>query len=249
MSNLKFLGFCGVDDTITDADIEQMLVLSRRLPCVEWGILFHPDKTGMPRYPTKAFVERLCTHFCPLETCNLAAHLCGNYVEQVLAGDATFVNKLFLDGFNRIQINATVENGVDVTSIPIDGLHGVIDATPYLDWIIQSNPQTALLVKEYVGKHPNVFVLHDASCGTGRTITQFPIHVCQHSGPLMQGYAGGLDVYNVSSTMDQLDKLDIDYWIDMESSLRSNVPSSTGVVSKFNVGTCAQIINSCLDKI
>lgn len=254
MSNLKFLGFCGADDNTTDADLAKMLALSRKFPRVEWGILFHPDKAGTPRYPTRSFVDRLCKHFNQFENANLAAHLYGHYVEQALAGDTTFVNQLFLDGFNRIKINATVEDGVDITTIPTGGLHAVIEATPYLDWIIPSNQQTISLVQEYVGRYPNVFVLHDASCGTGRPITHFPSVRAEQlsqlqSLPIMEGYAGGIGIYNVSNIVTRLEKLSDQlnqYWIDMESGVRSTVLNKTGV-SIFDVEKCAQIVNICLE--
>ena len=237
---MKYLGFCGADDK---TNIDDMIALSQQCPRIEWGILFHPDKQSIPRYPSQSFVDTLCQKFSQLPSYNLAAHLCGDHVETLLKGDAAFVIKLFLAGFNRIQINATVENGVDLERLLLDKecsmerLHDVIKATPYLDWIFQSNNQTSALVEEFSGSHPNVFVLHDASCGTGTTIEDFPmIQNC-----ILQGYAGGIGVHNVVTIVKKLNNTmrDGQYWIDMESKLRNDS-------DMFQIKTCQQIVKLVL---
>ena len=44
----------------------------------------------------------------------LAAHLCSNYITQLLSGDTTFVKFLVeVHGFHRFQLNATRANNVD----------------------------------------------------------------------------------------------------------------------------------------
>ena len=197
----------------------------------------HPS-LPIPRYPSQLFVDTLCQKFSQVLSCNLAAHLCGGHVESLLKGDAAFVNKLFLAGFNRIQINATIENGVDLKRLLLgecnfQHLHDVIKATPYLDWIFQSNNQTSTLVEEFSGSHPNVFVLHDASCGTGITIEDFPLT----SNCFLQGYAGGIGVNNVVNIVKTLNNMmrDRQYWIDMESKLRNGNDT-------FQIGICQQVL-------
>ena len=250
MSQLKYLGFCGADD---GTNIDDMIALSKRMPCIEWGILFHPKKTGTSRYPTQEFVNKLCGKFSANQTLNLAAHLCGDYVIQVLNGDCSFANKLFLNGFNRIQINATTENDVELSRTLSSGLHRTIQETPYLDWIIQSNIQTITLVQEFVGKYPNTSILHDTSCGAGIEITQFPVYQSEPY-PSMQGYAGGIGVTNVAYIVNTLNTMykktpthTSQYWIDMETSLRVSNLSVKYPQSIFDINVCRNIVD-CLDK-
>lgn len=55
MANLlRFLGFCGVDDSVSATHLR---LISKAFPWVEWGILFRADKEGSPRYPTWKWVE------------------------------------------------------------------------------------------------------------------------------------------------------------------------------------------------
>ena len=237
---MKYLGFCGADD---DTSIDAMMALSKECPIVEWGILFHPDKQSLPRYPSQAFVDRLCSQASHVPSCNLAAHLCGGHVVNLFKGDASFVNKLFLDGFNRIQVNATIENGVDLARIDgtcgkfnVQNLHDVITSTSYLDWIFQYNTQTSALACEFICKHSNVFVLHDGSCGTGTIIEDFPVVEGTY---FLQGYAGGIGVDNVVEVIGILNNSmrSGQYWIDMESKLRNDSQDT------FQIRICEQIVN------
>ena len=111
--HLRALGFCGIDDSVSLADL---VSLSSTYPFIEWGVLFRSDKTGTPRYASEKMLADIhryndeCrrqnlnqnsnTHLSPLR---LAGHLCGNYVNQVLQGDNTFVEHLIQCGFKRVQ--------------------------------------------------------------------------------------------------------------------------------------------------
>jgi hypothetical protein len=46
--NLRYMGFCGVDDSVVNPELVHLISL--HYPWVEWGILFRPDLEGTPRY-------------------------------------------------------------------------------------------------------------------------------------------------------------------------------------------------------
>ena len=54
--NLRVMGFCGVDDTISP---DLLHLFSSHYTWIEWGVLFRPDMEGTPRYASTAWVENL----------------------------------------------------------------------------------------------------------------------------------------------------------------------------------------------
>ena len=109
--NLRFMGFCGVDDSCTNPEILQMISL--HYPWVEWGVLLRPDLEGQPRYPTRPWIEKLAdVNKSTGGLMRLAGHPCGSRCQQVLDGDFSFVRELHALGFGRVQVNATVANNV-----------------------------------------------------------------------------------------------------------------------------------------
>ena len=51
---LRCMGFCGADDTVEPAKLKE---ISEKHEWVEWGVLFRPDREGLPRYASRAWVE------------------------------------------------------------------------------------------------------------------------------------------------------------------------------------------------
>lgn len=45
--NLRYMGFCGVDDSVVNQEL--LHLLSLHYSWIEWGILFRPDLEGTPR--------------------------------------------------------------------------------------------------------------------------------------------------------------------------------------------------------
>lgn len=134
----RFIGFCGIDDTV---DPELLRCISAQYPFVEWGVLFRPDKAGTPRYASDSYVDGrlLLAYLKSNHSMNLAAHFCGERVNEVLRGDDKFVKKLQGQGFNRIQINATAINGVNTEHMEskVALVRSVIVANPSVEFIIQ----------------------------------------------------------------------------------------------------------------
>lgn len=152
---LRCLGFCGVDDSVAP---ELLSLISQQHPWVEWGVLFRPGLEGDPRYPTTHWLERLAAlakgsngeggggEGAGAEpTMRLAAHLCGERVNELLRGDKTFILSLYNMGFRRAQINATKANGVDtslVNSRYAAHLADCADACRGMEIILQFNAET-----------------------------------------------------------------------------------------------------------
>ena len=219
--NLRHIGFCGVDDSVNPSDL---ISLSKSFQFIEWGFLFRSDLAGTPRYISNQLLNIIINlnndndrimHF--------AGHLCGDRCQEVLNGNYEFVHQLISFGFKRIQINATTANNVnmdlskfgDYTSNLIEGMK----SNPNIEWIIQCNVETESICHE-IAKNPpiNMNILFDASCGLGKSITEFPKSVPN----VLCGYAGGIGPQNVLTVLEStiLATSDNKFWIDMESSLR-----------------------------
>jgi hypothetical protein len=139
---LRALGFCGCDDSV-HAEILHMI--SASYPFVEWGVLFRPDKEGQPRYATMEWVEKeLHPEWRKGNgAMRLAAHLCGERVNEVLRGEGEFLTKLAELGFRRVQINATQVNGVDTEDLKgkAEVLRGLMGQFGFLEFIIQRSDE------------------------------------------------------------------------------------------------------------
>lgn len=233
--NLRFLGFCGVDDSV---DPREMVALSRKYPTLEWGVLFRPDKEGTPRYASMEWLKRLS---CVSARTNirLAAHLCGHRVDDLLNGDMNFVSTLFTRyGFKRFQINATKVNGVDTSKLSQQALvlQEIIQANKHIEFIIQRNEETQPLWMPLISwleaqgeaeRPSNVSFLFDSSCGLGILGTSWPV---APSMGINFGYAGGIGPTNIDEQLNLMARSAPGrvLWVDMESSLRSKKKDEAG---------------------
>uniref|UniRef100_A0A7S1C4P6 Uncharacterized protein n=1 Tax=Bicosoecida sp. CB-2014 TaxID=1486930 RepID=A0A7S1C4P6_9STRA len=221
---LRALGFCGADDS---TDVGTLVALSREYPHVEWGVLFRPDKEGTPRYASPAWVAALAAaNDAAGRPCQLAGHLCGERVNEVLRGDASFVRSVAKLGFGRVQVNATAINGVDTTDLrgKAAQLRACMRAVPEVEWIVQRNEETRPLWEALSEDAPdNMSMLFDASCGTG--VYNFGDGLPAPHGTIATGYAGGIGPHNVAQTLGGVAAAmgGRHAWIDMESSLRGEL--------------------------
>lgn len=217
-TTLRALGFCGADDSVHP---RLLVLLAHAYPVVEFGILFRPDKEGQPRYASTTWVQQLAA--LKPTAMKLAAHLCGTRVNQVLAGDETFLQQVAEWGFHRVQINATAVNGVDTLQMAkqVPNVIRVIEQFPQLEFIVQKNEETKPLWQGLldIGLPKNVSMLVDESKGTGVSASYWPAP----SPDYETGYAGGIGPVNVQGVLQEIQKVAPGQliWIDMESSLRS----------------------------
>ncbi|KDO32552.1 hypothetical protein SPRG_03027 [Saprolegnia parasitica CBS 223.65] len=232
---LRAMGFCGADDSVHPKLLQ---TLSVHYPWIEWGVLFRPDLEGSPRYATSGWVQQLaaCARATPMK---LAGHLCGSRCQDILAGDASFVQELYAMGFHRVQVNATAANHVLVEAGRIDeyvaNIRRCMARVPQVEWIIQCNTETKAIWEPLAAAPPaNMSLLFDASCGLGVPMTEFP-------KPLPNipcGYAGGIGPNNIRSMLERVQAASggAPVWVDMESSLRLKVLEC--VTDVFSVEKC-----------
>lgn len=224
-TTLRALGFCGADDSVHP---NMLVLLATAYPVVEFGILFRPDKEGTPRYASPSWVQRLVAQ--KPTSMKLAAHLCSTRVNEVLAGNGSFVTQLQEWGFQRIQINATAVNGVDTANmgLKVGNVLKIMLQHPSVEFIVQKNDETEPLWQgllndseaSAVGKLPsNVCMLLDESKGTGVLADSWPAPPADYD----IGYAGGIGPDTIGNVLQKVQDVTAgrSVWIDMESRLRS----------------------------
>jgi len=258
-TQLRALGFCGADDSVHP---NMLAMMSHAYPFVEFGVLFRPDKEGQSRYASSAWVERLKDVAAVPGSSSrphkmkLAAHLCQSRVNEVLAGNDSFLATL-KGTFQRVQINATAVNGVAMAYLDPDKIEStlqnvvkVVHNNPEFEFILQKNDETKplwngllQLDSETTGPAgslpPNISMLVDESKGTGIvSSTPWP----SPSDAYQIGYAGGIGPGNIQTVLNDVIKAGAGrtVWIDMESKLRS-IKNDKDV---FDLDKCYEVIDA-----
>ncbi len=232
-NQLRFVGFCGADDSVAP---ELLALISSKYPWIEWGVLFRTDLEGTPRYASPKWVEDLSIFRKHSDNkMRLAAHFCFNRCQEILDGNPTFAAYVHNHyGFHRIQINATAANGVIVDHENLENvaknIRYCMTSVPTVEFIFQLNDETKPIWNILSRDPPtNISILHDASCGKGVSIVEYP-SPSLYSVPC--GYAGGIGpntmerVLTAVSSAVPNDNSVTPVWIDMESSLRTLIVSS-----------------------
>lgn len=222
---LKRVTFSGIDAQTKVADLKR---LYEKYPFVEFVFLYsiQANQKGLGRYPNKLILKNYKNAGLPM-----AVHLCGQIAyDLVKTGDWRVVYKElkgYMDLFDRIQLNIpkTKRFSRELT-FPEDK-----------QIIIQLHEGTRELFSCY--KHlPNVVGFQDASGGRGIQETQW-----QEPETEFFGYAGGINTENVVSVVEDLTIIcDNDFWIDMETGIRTNDQFD---ISKCE-SICAQLVESGL---
>jgi len=224
-------------------------LIAHAYPLVEFGVLFRPDKEGLPRYASTLWVESFSKVILKAKI-KAAAHLCGSRVNQVLDGDTSFLEQLSSWGFSRVQINATAVNGVDTSKLAgqVPTLLSLTQKLPHLEFILQKNDETSPLWKGVLEKGvvpQNISMLVDESKGTGVLASSWPSPADEYE----IGYAGGIGPSNIDKVL--VDVVEAgngrQIWIDMESSLRSQKKgggTDTDHDDIFDLDKCYSVINA-----
>lgn len=215
---LNRITFTGADDTIAPRDL---LRISELYPFVEWGILFHQNHSGTPRYPSLEWVNRLMEEVDHSWAKNrtrpkLCAHLCGQMSRDVLAGDPSFLESEAMGMFQRVQLNGWSEQ---CAADNID-LRPLAHIEPYRFYILQvKNAQAIDAVRDWQFRVGNLHVLFDQSAGRGILPEEWP----EPNTSLYFGYAGGLTPGNVVRQVEKMAEVTsfLNFFIDMESGIRS----------------------------
>lgn len=225
---LKIVTLTGADQSIK---VSELADISKKYPYVEWGILFSQSKAGVPRYASYDWITELQA----LSGVNLAAHLCGKWVDDIMSGNFTFINDSLSSIFNRFQLNMGASR-----------LQTAISSQSVLSAIKPCNKHV-MFGGDYSGLNPECFKnnlqispLFDASGGRGVKASRWPKPYIKETGDLVFcGYAGGLGPDNVEEELKNITEVcPGDYWIDMESSLRSRINGN----DVFDLDKCVSVL-------
>lgn len=207
----------GADDGVDPAELAR---LSAEFPFVEWGILYSAKRNGEPRYPSLGWRVRLGK----IETrMQLSLHLCGQVARDVLEGDTELIGTVD-DDYQRIQVNGWQPSGQEFRSVVLGESR---------EFILQARceedlPRASLEISAIEAEVPSewtgaVSVLYDVSGGQGITPPSWPTHrLPMRFGWGRLGYAGGIGPDNVVAVLLAIGAVPQDFWIDMESGVRTD---------------------------
>lgn len=229
-------GFCSLV-TLTGADQtvepEQLLEISKEFPEVEWAILFSQSKSGVSRYPSLDWVEKLVS--LALETkINLSAHLCGKWVDLAIKGSCIFFqDERWNSVFGRVQFNLSKNR-----------LSSVINNDSEIFKVCSELKQHCILGGNFSSLNidaqkflsNNLHPLFDASGGNGVLTKVWPTSWVFEGHPLFCGYAGGLGPENIRDEFIKIkEKSQGNFWIDMETKIRNSQ-------DKFDLDKCRAVL-------
>lgn len=218
---IAFVTLTGADD---ETNISEMVSISEMYPFVEWGILFSQNKSAVPRYPSCGWVDDLLSSSIP----NLAAHLCGKWVDDILKGKFTFLDGFNGSRFSRFQLNLSKGRLASLTDK--ETFHRAVGDRTVM---VGGNYATALLTGDFFGL--NMHPLFDASGGKG-ILADWNSPFFRDGEQMVCGYAGGLGPDNVVEELDKIAALvgDGTVWIDMESKIRTK--------DRFDLDKCRKVL-------
>lgn len=212
----------GADDSVTPG---ALLVLQRKYPFVEWGILISKTQEGSPRFPSRKWIEVLASYIDrDRRALTLCAHVCGTWVRRIMVGDKAALDELPVKGsplvFDRAQLNFHA----DPHAYSLTGFVGLLESWGVRQYIMQAdgmNDRILVAVAAVLRNNDRVVPLFDKSGGAGVEPETWPppaAHYC--------GYAGGLHPDKVVQQLERIraavgpSKAPI--WIDVETHVRSD---------------------------
>lgn len=205
--------------TITGADdntnVKNLVELSKEFPFVEWGILFSQSRHGTNRYPSMLWIQSLP------ECLTLSAHLCGQYACDVMNGIDDLIALYIHNKFKRLQINGfhLQHNKLTDIELPYFKLTSLAKKYSDIEFILQVQDEWKLQdTANVINNIGNASILYDPSGGQGINPFRWPIAPFG----IKLGYAGGIKPSNVVDTLNDIGIVDHDFWIDMESGVRTN---------------------------
>lgn len=214
---LKRVTFSGFDQWTS---VEDLKALYREYPFVEFGFLLsdlYNGKDNRRRNPDVSVLENYREAKLPL-----SLHVCDNLAEKLVKeNDWDGLYKAlgdYMPLFDRIQYDSAFVVGFsDELTFPEDK-----------QIILQLKDGNEGIWERY-GHLPNVFAFQDNSGGTGVCDMKWRKPMGEYFG-----YSGGLCPENVVEAVKSINQVcDIDYWIDMESRVRTD--------DTFDVNKCRKV--------
>lgn len=230
----------GADDSVSP---DNLWLLSRKYPFVEWGILLSRNSTGMDRFPSKRWLDRLlaCYGEQPYKM-KLSAHLCGGFVKEILMGDKRFMDEIgdVWAIFRRVQINTHGQ----FHSHEFDFLMDALEYGFPREFIFQYDDVNKKILMDVAAapeRQIRYSTLFDLSHGAGVLPEEWPDPL----PGIKCGYAGGMSPSNVEEQIKiidhKTDNPEREIWIDMETHLRSK--RTTQIGDFFDLDKCAAVLN------
>jgi hypothetical protein len=218
--NLDRVTITGADDSVK---IEELLMLSKEFPFVEWGILASSSNVGSPRFPSWGWMYQLRELAAATEPAmQLSLHLCGSWVRRILVGDLDQAVRELVGQHARVQLNFHAERN---TCKP-DEFASALKRLEPCQFIFQidgaqgnSHMESLFLVSDI-----DAVPLFDISGGAGILPKTWPKPVnMRKSEYLYHGYAGGLGPDNLLEQLPLIGEAagTARIWIDMETRVRS----------------------------
>ncbi len=212
MNNLKHITFTGIDE---NTDISRLVEIQKKYPIAEFGMLASAKwKENGNRYPD----PEITSYALSGKKLNLSLHLCGKLAHQVAWGDWDEVCDLLHYNhfiFNRVQLNISKRDDnpsyCHCPTYPPDVKQEII---------IQScgSDKIGLFEETYKQYGNMVSTLLDPSGGQGKDSMWDVVNK-----GYKVGYAGGITPENVGDKLDYLlSNVEGDFWIDMESGVRTD---------------------------
>ena len=191
----SFVTFTGVDDPAHLPDIKE---LSSRYS-IEWGVLIDSAQAGDELFPTISGLDVIKS-----QGLRLSAHVCGVPARDIAEGREPEVD---LTGFSRLQLNHSRE-----------GSSESVVKNAY-SFAVSNGLRLALQCQADFPNDSRADWLYDVSFGTGVRPTSWPELTQSHP---FCGYSGGFSPDTVVQTLSGIELSKHDYWIDMESGVRTN---------------------------
>lgn len=205
---IKHITFTGID---ANTDFERLQYFQYHYPLAEFGVLVSKNwQEKSPRYLNPELLPLLKNY-----NLNLSIHVCGAVARSIIK-NLDYEPLLSIVGdnislFKRMQLNVSGNSPTLSTPnlVPLEGQ----------ELIIQQKNVNNLQIWDSINNHTNMSILLDASGGNG---IDTPIEI--HSNPYIKiGYAGGINPENVHDKLSYILQSHIgDFWIDMESGVRTN---------------------------
>lgn len=218
---LKLVTLTGLDN---HTDVGALVRLQERYPFVEFGVLISSSLSNQNtnrRYPHLTLLKRLRG-----AGLHLSCHVCGTAARAIVTdNDWSEVEKLVgpqLELFQRIQLNIG----------PFRRFSRDIAFPPPWSYLLQLKRFTACY--EFYREKPNVFGFQDNSGGTGTYSADW-----MNLDGRYFGYGGGLGPENCGEAVREIAAVHPgDFWIDMESSLRSGA-------DWLDLNRCEAVLRTC----
>ena len=218
---LKKVTITGADGTNGAIVPQDLVLLQRKYPFVEWGILFSNAKIATPRFPSASWLEKLAETKIANPELRLSAHICGRWVRDICEGKWTikedlpsiFGNNLF----DRYQLNFhSYIHKIEQEKFLV-GLKEQV-GVEFIFQLDDVNNNLLILAENAGVKAAGLF---DTSGGAGVLPDQWPV------SDKWIGYAGGLGPECLEAQLKEINEVaQGSIWIDTETKVRTIIGSS-----------------------